>query len=92
MSNLTYEAVNWNKPTSELAQVFWDQQWKQIWFNTYPGVYRWMQEQQHTNSEYEETIFGRRMLIPEKRGKHHANTCRINYGWTHRLARSAPQD
>ena len=32
MSNLTYEAVNWNKPTSELAQVFWDQQWKQIWF------------------------------------------------------------
>jgi ribonucleoside-diphosphate reductase beta chain len=32
MSNLTYEAVNWNKPTSELAKVFWDQQWKQIWF------------------------------------------------------------
>ncbi|MEK4426472.1 class 1b ribonucleoside-diphosphate reductase subunit beta [Solibacillus sp. FSL K6-1523] len=31
MSNLIYEAVNWNKPTSELAQVFWDQQWKQIW-------------------------------------------------------------
>lgn len=28
----TYEAVNWNRPTSELAQVFWDQQWKQIWF------------------------------------------------------------
>lgn len=32
MSNLTYEAVNWNTPTSELAKVFWDQQWKQIWF------------------------------------------------------------
>lgn len=32
MPNLTYEAVNWNKPTSELSQVFWDQQWKQIWF------------------------------------------------------------
>ncbi len=32
MSNLIYEAVNWNKPTSDLAQVFWDQQWKQIWF------------------------------------------------------------
>jgi ribonucleoside-diphosphate reductase beta chain len=32
MSNIIYEAVNWNKPTSELAQVFWDQQWKQIWF------------------------------------------------------------
>ena len=27
-----YEAINWNKPTSDLAQVFWDQQWKQIWF------------------------------------------------------------
>ncbi|MGE7839362.1 class 1b ribonucleoside-diphosphate reductase subunit beta [Lysinibacillus sp. NPDC093712] len=32
MSNIIYEAVNWNKSTSELAQVFWDQQWKQIWF------------------------------------------------------------
>lgn len=32
MSNLAYEAVNWNAPTSELAKVFWDQQWKQIWF------------------------------------------------------------
>lgn len=27
-----YEAVNWNKPSSELAKVFWDQQWKQMWF------------------------------------------------------------
>lgn len=26
-----YEAVNWNKPTSDLAKVFWDQQWKQMW-------------------------------------------------------------
>ncbi|AWE07684.1 class 1b ribonucleoside-diphosphate reductase subunit beta [Lysinibacillus sp. 2017] len=32
MSNLTYQAVNWNTPTSELARIFWDQQWKQIWF------------------------------------------------------------
>ena len=32
MSNLTYQAVNWNKPTSDLARIFWDQQWKQIWF------------------------------------------------------------
>ena len=32
MSNLAFEAVNWNTPTSELAKVFWDQQWKQIWF------------------------------------------------------------
>ena len=27
-----FEAVNWNKPTSDLAKVFWDQQWKQMWF------------------------------------------------------------
>lgn len=26
-----YNAVNWNTPTSELAKVFWDQQWKQMW-------------------------------------------------------------
>ena len=30
--NKQYSAVNWNKPTSELAKVFWDQQWKQMWF------------------------------------------------------------
>ncbi|RUL48712.1 class 1b ribonucleoside-diphosphate reductase subunit beta [Lysinibacillus antri] len=28
----TYEAINWNRPTSDLANVFWEQQWKQIWF------------------------------------------------------------
>lgn len=28
----TIEAVNWNRPTSDLAKVFWDQQWKQMWF------------------------------------------------------------
>lgn len=27
-----FEAINWNKPTSELAKIFWDQQWKQMWF------------------------------------------------------------
>lgn len=27
-----YSAVNWNSPTSDLAKVFWDQQWQQIWF------------------------------------------------------------
>ncbi|OCS84455.1 class 1b ribonucleoside-diphosphate reductase subunit beta [Caryophanon latum] len=32
MSSVAFEAINWNRPTSELAQVFWDQQWKQIWF------------------------------------------------------------
>lgn len=26
-----YEAINWNKNTNELAQVFWNQQWKQMW-------------------------------------------------------------
>lgn len=32
MSSVAFEAINWNRPTSELAQVFWEQQWKQIWF------------------------------------------------------------
>lgn len=27
-----YEAINWNKPSSKLASVFWNQQWTQIWF------------------------------------------------------------
>lgn len=26
-----YSAVNWNRETNELAKVFWDQQWKQMW-------------------------------------------------------------
>lgn len=32
MTSVPYSAINWNRPSSELAQVFWDQQWKQIWF------------------------------------------------------------
>lgn len=28
----TYEAINWNQSRQELVKVFWDQQWKQIWF------------------------------------------------------------
>ncbi|MEL3961502.1 class 1b ribonucleoside-diphosphate reductase subunit beta [Lysinibacillus endophyticus] len=32
MKNKPIQAINWNRPTSELAQVFWEQQWKQIWF------------------------------------------------------------
>lgn len=27
-----YQAVNWNRNTSELAPIIWEQQWKQIWF------------------------------------------------------------
>jgi len=27
-----YEAVNWNRNGQDLVKVFWDQQWKQIWF------------------------------------------------------------
>jgi len=27
-----YEAVNWNRNGHDLVKVFWDQQWKQIWF------------------------------------------------------------
>ena len=28
----SFEAVNWNRNQQELTKVFWDQQWKQIWF------------------------------------------------------------
>lgn len=28
----TFEAVNWNRGRQELTKVFWEQQWKQIWF------------------------------------------------------------
>jgi ribonucleoside-diphosphate reductase beta chain len=27
-----YEAVNWNRSGDDLVRVFWDQQWRQIWF------------------------------------------------------------
>nr|BDD46332.1 ribonucleoside-diphosphate reductase subunit beta [Micrococcaceae bacterium] len=29
-----YEGINWNRPTSELADVFWKQQTKQYWLET----------------------------------------------------------
>ena len=54
-------------------------QWKKAWFNTYQGAHEWMKQQQSTNSTYEETIFGRQMIIPKDRGWAHANKCRINY-------------
>ena len=56
-------------------------QWKATWFDTYPGAYRWMKSIQDTNTTFEETIFGRRMRIPNdyERGRGHANKCRINY-------------
>lgn len=54
-------------------------QWKKTWFETYPGVYKWMLSQQDSGSDFEETDFGRKMRIPKERGKKHANTCRINY-------------
>lgn len=31
--NKKFEGINWNRPTSELAKIFWEQQWKQIWFS-----------------------------------------------------------
>jgi len=35
MLNLSkFEAVNWNRPTSDLADVFWKQQTKQYWLET----------------------------------------------------------
>lgn len=31
MQYINYQAVNWNRSTNELAKIFWDQQWKQMW-------------------------------------------------------------
>jgi len=31
MSNV-FDAINWNRPTSEICPIIWEQQWKQIWF------------------------------------------------------------
>lgn len=31
-TNIKYSPVNWNKNTSELAPVIWNQQWSQLWF------------------------------------------------------------
>src|SRR5690606_3948468 len=31
MTKKKYTAINWNKPTSEIVPVIWEQQWKQIW-------------------------------------------------------------
>ena len=54
---------------------------KHVWFGLYPDAKKFMESKQNTGSEYEETIFGRRMRIPPdyERGKNHSNKCRINY-------------
>jgi DNA polymerase-1 len=52
---------------------------KNTWFNLHPEAYQWMQLMMNSNSQYAETIFGRRMRIPYDRGKGHAKTCLINY-------------
>lgn len=75
MSNLTYEAVNWNKPTSELAQVFWDQQWKQIWFPEEIAVSKDVKDWQ--GFEHQETykkVFGGLTLL---------DTMQTNIGMNH---------
>lgn len=64
MHYLTYEAVNWNQPTSDLAKVFWDQQWKQIWFPEEIAVSKDMK--QWKDFEYKETykkVFGGLTLL-----------------------------
>lgn len=64
MSGITFEAVNWNRPTSELAQVFWDQQWKQIWFPEEIAVSKDIKQWQ--NFEHKDTykkVFGGLTLL-----------------------------
>lgn len=60
----TFSAVNWNKPTSELAQIFWDQQWKQIWFPEEIAVSK--DVQQWKDFEHQDTykkVFGGLTLL-----------------------------
>lgn len=52
---------------------------KNTWFELHPEAKDWMELQIAIGSDEAETIFGRRMRIPKERGKHHADTCRINY-------------
>ncbi|WP_339288420.1 class 1b ribonucleoside-diphosphate reductase subunit beta [Ureibacillus sp. FSL K6-0786] len=64
MYNLTYEAVNWNQSASSLAKIFWDQQWKQMWFPEEIAVSKDIQ--QWRNFEHQETykkVFGGLTLL-----------------------------
>lgn len=48
-----FEAVNWNKPTSELARVFWEQQMRQFWLPEEIAVSKDIPQWKHF--EYQET-------------------------------------
>ena len=64
MTTQPFQAVNWNRPSSELAQVFWDQQWKQIWFPEEIAVSKDLKQWQHF--EHQETykkVFGGLTLL-----------------------------
>lgn len=64
MSNLVFKAVNWNRPTSELAQVFWDQQWKQIWFPDEIAVSKDVKQwQEFEHKETYKRVFGGLTLL-----------------------------
>lgn len=64
MSGIKFEAVNWNRPTSELAQVFWDQQWKQIWFPEEIAVSKDVKQwQQFEHKETYKKVFGGLTLL-----------------------------
>ena len=59
-----YEAVNWNKQTNPLTQIFWDQQWKQIWFPEEIAVSKDLKQWQ--NFEHQDTykkVFGGLTLL-----------------------------
>lgn len=59
-----FKAVNWNKQTSELAPVIWEQQWKQIWFPEEVAVSKDLK--QWKDFEHQETykhVFGGLTLL-----------------------------
>ncbi|MFS0878051.1 class 1b ribonucleoside-diphosphate reductase subunit beta [Solibacillus isronensis] len=59
-----FEAVNWNRPTSPLAQVFWDQQWRQIWFPEEIAVSKDVKQwQTFENQDTYKKVFGGLTLL-----------------------------
>ena len=64
MHYLTYEAVNWNKTTNPLAKVFWDQQWKQMWFPEEIAVSKDMKQwKDFSHKETYKKVFGGLTLL-----------------------------
>jgi DNA polymerase I len=54
---------------------------KELWLQRYPVAAAWMEEQKRKEVDYVETLFGRKMLLPDpaERSFEHTDKCKINY-------------